>query len=200
MPTSRRPYDLTSRAAAAAASRERILEAAFRLFRDHHYDAVTIRDVAVAAQVSAQSVVNHFGGKPQLLEAVYAWHQPREERVRVVASGDPMEAAIAICRRYEDLGPATLRLQAIEEREPVAARLLESGRRAHAAWVARTFEPNLPDDAASRAVTVAALTAAYDLATWAVLRRTLDEHQTALAMAALGRGALGFTQSVVEAR
>ncbi len=190
MPALRRSYDSSSRAAAAEASRERILEAAFALLREHHYDAVTIKEIAARAGVSAQTVVNQVGGKAQLIEAVFLWHQPREASLRAVPSGDPHDAALAICGRYEELGPATLRLQAIEEREPVAASLLEAGRREHTAWVERTFGPRLPAEASARRLALAALTAAYDLSTWAVLRRALDPAETVTAMAALARGVL----------
>lgn len=186
----RRRYDITSRAAAAARTRDEILRAAFALWHDHPYDDVSIKRIADAAGVSAQTVTLHFGGKSELLAAVWAWHAPRESELRAVPSADPVEAARVICGRYEELGPATLRLQAIEERVPVARELLEAGRVGHHAWVEATFGPRLPVAAPERVVALAALTAAYDLGTWQVLRRSLDPQGCEQAMALLALGVL----------
>ena len=59
---SQRAYSMELRAAAAEATRERILEAAADSFMEHWYDDVTIASVAKQAGVSGQTVLNHFGG------------------------------------------------------------------------------------------------------------------------------------------
>src|SRR5215212_3567115 len=61
-----RAYTMDLRAAAAGATRERILDTAAEAFLEHWYDDVTIASVAKHAGVSGQTVLNHFGGKAQL--------------------------------------------------------------------------------------------------------------------------------------
>ena len=46
-----------------------MLDAAQRLFAEHGFDAVTIADVADAADVAVQTVFNHFSGKEELFFA-----------------------------------------------------------------------------------------------------------------------------------
>ncbi len=56
-------------------TRERIAHTALALFGERGYDAVTIADIAAAADVAKQTVVNHFPAKEDLL---LAWHRPVE--------------------------------------------------------------------------------------------------------------------------
>lgn len=57
-------------AEAENASRRRLLDAAERLFAEHGYNGVSIRDIAAAARANISSVYYHFRSKPKLLEAV----------------------------------------------------------------------------------------------------------------------------------
>lgn len=57
-------------AEAANGSRQRLLDAAERLFAAHGYNGVSIRDIAAAARANISSVYYHFESKPKLLEAV----------------------------------------------------------------------------------------------------------------------------------
>jgi AcrR family transcriptional regulator len=56
-------------------TRDRIAQTALALFSERGYDAVTIADIAEAADVAKQTVVNHFPAKDDLL---LAWHRPVE--------------------------------------------------------------------------------------------------------------------------
>lgn len=47
--------------------RERVADAAARLFAEHGYDAVSMTSVAAAAGVAEQTVYNHFPTKPDLV-------------------------------------------------------------------------------------------------------------------------------------
>ena len=60
---------MATRAAAVEATRERILDAACDAFLASWYDEVTLRGVAVAADVALQTLVNHFGSKEALYGA-----------------------------------------------------------------------------------------------------------------------------------
>jgi AcrR family transcriptional regulator len=185
----KRSYDMTSRAAAAAETRVRILKGAYGLLMQLHFDDVTIAKIAQAAGVSVPTVVLHFKTKEGIVEALVEWWRPQEEALREVPSGDPLEAAQRICARYEATGPAVIRILAIEDRLGVLAKLVEQSRTSHREWVERTFGARLGSGGA-RARRVMALVAAYDVYTWHVLRRRLDAENTILAMAELGRGVL----------
>jgi AcrR family transcriptional regulator len=54
----------------AEASRERVLDAAAKLFHDSGFAATTMRDVAEAAEMKAGSLYYHYKSKQSLLEAV----------------------------------------------------------------------------------------------------------------------------------
>ncbi|HET9852646.1 MAG TPA: TetR/AcrR family transcriptional regulator [Candidatus Limnocylindrales bacterium] len=65
-----RGYTLKRRAESAAITRDRIVDAAASLYREHGVSATTIQAVAERADVARGTVVNHFGGSDGLLEAV----------------------------------------------------------------------------------------------------------------------------------
>ena len=54
-------------------TRQRILEAAFRLFVDNNIDKVTMQDVARAAGVGVATVYRYYSTKPELAMGVSAW-------------------------------------------------------------------------------------------------------------------------------
>jgi AcrR family transcriptional regulator len=64
-----RGYTLKRRAATAAATRRRILDAAIELYRDRGIDGTTLTAVASAADVARGTIVNHFGSAEGLLGA-----------------------------------------------------------------------------------------------------------------------------------
>lgn len=65
-----RKYTQDQRATTAAATRERILQAAGELYRERGVAATTLQAVAERADVSRGTVINHFGGVDDLLGAV----------------------------------------------------------------------------------------------------------------------------------
>ncbi len=68
---STRSYDRTKRAEAARLTRQRVLVTAEGLFLSAGYHATTVSELARAARVSPQTIYNTFGGKPELLKAIY---------------------------------------------------------------------------------------------------------------------------------
>ena len=54
-------------------SRQRVLEAATRLFGEHGYAGVSMRDLAAEIGFQAPSIYSHFPSKAQL--AVACWHR-----------------------------------------------------------------------------------------------------------------------------
>lgn len=175
MKTERR-YSMELRAAAAEATRERILEAAADLFLEAWYDDVTIAKVAERAGVSGQTVINHFGGKEQL--AAEAHERVGEQIVSLRYSPEPGDTAAlveALVEDYERTGDAIVRLLALEEKVPSLRPLLARGRDSHRDWVREMFlAPKL----------VPELLVATDVYTWKLLRRDqgLSRDETVAAM------------------
>ncbi len=62
-------------------TRARIIEAAFGLFAERGYHAVSVRDIAAAVGVKDASLYNHFAGKQAIFDAVLA---AQLERTRAV--------------------------------------------------------------------------------------------------------------------
>jgi AcrR family transcriptional regulator len=65
-----RSYSQDRRAESAAATRQRILDAAHALFREAGVSATTLTAIATRADVSRGTVINHFGGFDGLLDAL----------------------------------------------------------------------------------------------------------------------------------
>jgi AcrR family transcriptional regulator len=85
------------RARKKAATRQKIADTALRLFLEHGYDAVGIRDVAAAADVAVTTVFNHFAGKEAL---VFERDEDFEQRLtQAVTDRAPDEPLIPALRR-----------------------------------------------------------------------------------------------------
>jgi AcrR family transcriptional regulator len=182
-----RTYNMDLRAAAAEATRERILSAAAPLFLERWYDDVTLVAVAEEAGVSSQTVINHFGGKEQLAAA--AQQRLSEEIVSLrytPEAGDIAALVEAVVDDYETTGDAVVRLLALEEKVPSLQPMLARGREGHREWVETMFgAPEL----------VAELIVATDVYTWKLLRRDqgLSRDETVAAM-------LRIVQALLERR
>jgi AcrR family transcriptional regulator len=171
-----RSYDMASREAAAAATRERILAAAADAFLERWYDDVTIAEVARRAGVSGQTVLNHFGAKERLFAAAHArLGDDLRARRHAPEPGDVAGAIAALVADYEITGDATIRMLALEEKVPRLRALIDEGRAGHRDWVERMF--------AAPALTPE-LVVATDVYAWKLLRRDqgLDAGATAAAM------------------
>jgi AcrR family transcriptional regulator len=181
---------MTTRAASAAATRERIMRAMYELFIEHDYEDVTLQAIAEAANVTVQTILVHFGSKDAVFVSAIGWWKPQEDQLREVPEGDVDEAARIICARYEHQGEATLRFLAAEKRIPAIQALTKVGRASHRAWVEKTFGAVIKATGKTRARRIMQLVAAYDVYTWHVLRRELDEEDTVRAIAELARAVL----------
>lgn len=177
---------MATRAVAAEATRERILDAACDAFLGSWYDDVTLRDVAAAAEVALQTVVNHFGTK----ESLYAAALERigdavEARRYEVEPGDVAGAVTALVDDYDRTGDFMLRTLAEEERRTVVASGIARGRRGHQDWVEHIFPAALAGLAgATRRRRLAQLVTVTDVYAWKLLRRDkgLSRDQTILAI------------------
>jgi AcrR family transcriptional regulator len=72
-------------------TRDRIAHTALALFSERGYDAVTIAEIAEAADVAKQTVVNHFPVKDDLL---FAWHRPVEADLIDILDQLPLGASL----------------------------------------------------------------------------------------------------------
>lgn len=175
-----------SRAAAAAATGARILDAAEALFWERPMREITLDQVAERAGVTAQTVIRRFQSKDGLFEAAAERQTGRVVEQREAAPAGDLEAAVRVLvGHYEELGDRVLRLLGEEDQVPTLRRVADRGRDHHRGWCERVFEAALADlRGAARARRLAQLIAVTDVYTWKLLRRdrALSRRQTELAM------------------
>lgn len=173
------------RAEPKAETERRLLEAAKGLFLERPYPEVRLEDVAVAAGVSAPTVIHRFGSKEALLAAAVRSMQEEVMQQRGQASAGDTGAAIAnLVDHYEQWGAPVVHLLSQEAAVPAIREITDSGRAFHIEWVQRTFAPWLPLDAVLRRRRLALLVALTDVYVWKVLRRDrgLSRDETEAAM------------------
>jgi AcrR family transcriptional regulator len=171
----KRPYRMSARAEAAAATRERLLAAAWEQFAARPYDDVVLQEIAAAAGVTVQTLHLRFGSKEELFSAAFAWWGVREIATRNEAPVGDVPAAIAnLFDHYESQGTAVLRMLSQEERIAAVAEMTAAGRAYHQAWVEKTLGPLLRGMRGPRRQRrLAALVVATDVFTWKLLRRDI---------------------------
>jgi AcrR family transcriptional regulator len=195
-----RRYEMTGRAAAMQRTREAILDAAVELFEPAWFDEVTLADVARAAGVSQQTVVNHFGSKIGLyLAGVSERFAPALAELRSHAvPGDVASIVETALTDYETSGEATFRIVGLAERVPELEQVVEGGRQAHRAWIEHVFAPQLTGMRGKRRErTVVLLATALDVLTWKALRRDqrLDQAETGAHLRLLVEGVLSTARA-----
>jgi AcrR family transcriptional regulator len=165
---------MVARADAVAATRERLLVAAWRHFSEQAYESVRLADVAADAGVSAQTLHTQFGRKEDVFVAAWRWFAAREGARRDAPVGDVDTAVRMIYDSYESVGDAALRVLAQEDRIPAIRKMTDGGRAGHRSWVAHTFAPQLGGlSGAARGRRLIALIAATDILVWKLLRREI---------------------------
>jgi AcrR family transcriptional regulator len=159
----KRSYSMETRRASAEATRSRIVDAGLDAFLERWYDEVTIQEIAAAAGVSGQTVLNHFGSKEGLFGAVAERLGDQIRSRRIDAPAPDVDTALeSLIEDYEITGDAVIRALALEQRVETLRPLLRGGRAAHRDWVLRVFRrPDL----------VLELIAATDVYAWQILRR-----------------------------
>ncbi len=191
---------MSTRAAAAEATREHILEAALGAFTSEWYDDVTLRGIASDAGVALQTLVNHFGTKEVLFGVAVERFGNRIEAARASVAADDIASAItALVDDYDQSGDAIIRMLALEDRIVVLRPALERGRGLHEQWVERVFAGALQRlGGAARARRIAELVAATDVYTWKLLRRDrgLTRKQTILAIREMVQALYNDTKGV----
>ena len=180
---------MVARAESAAATGERILDAAVALFWERPRDQIRLDDVAQRAGVTVQTVIRRFGGADALFEAAVERETQRVRRQRAQApADDPAGAVRVLLDHYEELGDRVLKLLAEEERVPGVREITNRGRTSHREWCAEVFAPALDGRVGvERRRRLAQLVAICDVYTWKLLRRDagLSRRQTELALVEL---------------
>ena len=160
-----------ARAAKAEATRERILAAAALLMKSRFRSDIRIEDIAAAAGVTSQTVINVFKTKAALLDEALRHFLTHISAARRRVPPEDTEGAIrALVEHYEDIGDLVVRNLA-EEADP---ELLAIGRQRHKEWVEIYFGDKLaavPD--AERQRRTDSLAAACDVYVWKLLRRDM---------------------------
>jgi AcrR family transcriptional regulator len=168
-----RPYTMGARAQAAAATRQRVLDAATALLRERLRVDIRLEDVAALAQVSEMTVLRLFRTKAALLEA--ALEAARAQIVaqrQEAAPGDVAGSIRCLLEHYEQLGDLVVANLAQESSDASIAALVRMGRDDHDAWVRRQFGPQLRGrPRKEREQLVDALVVACDVYVWKRLRR-----------------------------
>ena len=160
----KRAYRMGARADAAAATLERIRDAATGLFSELSYDEVSLE--AVARRAASPSTISKLGSKDALFVECARAVNTREEEDRAVAPGDVRGAARVLARRYEQLLPLWRHL-GLEQRFPIVAEAVAEVRERHLAWLEAAFEPFLsPRRGKPRARQLAALFGATEIYLW----------------------------------
>jgi TetR/AcrR family transcriptional repressor of nem operon len=94
----------------SAGTRRRLLDLAARLFIDRGYQAVSMRDIAAAAEVTKGAVYGHFRSKGQLLVEVIRWKIAEQDRSTdfVEAEANPLNG---VAMMHDDAGRETRLLE-----------------------------------------------------------------------------------------
>ena len=165
---------MRTRAAAAEATRCRILDTAVTLLRTAFRSDIRLEDVAQGARVTVQTVLRVFGSRSRLLELATQQLLREVEIQRQSAQPGDIEGSIAaLVEHYEQVGDIAITNLA-QEADPAAQPLLRIGRIKHREWVERQFGPQLDlFDARHRPLLVDALVCACDVYTWKLLRRDM---------------------------
>ena len=171
----KRPYHMSTRAAAAAATGHRILRAFLDLYMIYWLEDLTLDDVAARAGVTVQTVLRRYGSKAGLTQAAgeSLYQQVSSQRNQALA-GDIAGAVANLMDHYEAVGDLTIRTLAQEQRHEALQVFAERGRALHRAWVETAFSPLLDGlPAGERGDVLAKLVVVTDLYVWKLLRRDM---------------------------
>lgn len=181
-----RAYRMSARAASAATTAQRILDATVEAFWERDGEQVSLEEIARRADVTVRTVIRRFGGREGLFTAALDRETERVRRERDQApAGDAATAIRVLLDSYEATGERMLGVLAEERRVQSLAVIADRGRALHREWCSRVFAPALTGyRGVERERRLAQLTAVCDVYTWKLLRRDagLSRRQTELAI------------------
>jgi AcrR family transcriptional regulator len=162
---------MRARAEAAAATRERILRATMELFKTQFRSEIRLQDIAAAAGVTVQTVLNVFGTRDALITAATDQLKVEASAQRTRAEpGDVAGIITDLFDNYEQFGDIVIRMLA-EDADP---EWTKGGRLWHRQLTRRQFAPQLARvTGVKRRRLLDALVCACDIYLWKLLRRDL---------------------------
>jgi AcrR family transcriptional regulator len=167
-------YTMVARAEGMAATRDRIAHAMLRLALEQPYEDITLAAIARSADVSHQTVLNHFDSKEGVAVAAAGLLAKQTHTARAKARpGDVTGAIRVLVGEYERIGDANARWAMSADRLGSLAPLLVEARAGHQAWLDRVFGDLLPAGTAARRRAIQTLHVSTDVYTWKLLRRDL---------------------------
>lgn len=101
-------------------TRQKLIEASYRLFTTHGYHATSMRDIAAEAGISAGSIYNHFADKEQIIKEVLLAYHPIMKVIPVLEQTEGQSVSELIrdaahrVMREVDASPGLLNLVHIE--------------------------------------------------------------------------------------
>jgi AcrR family transcriptional regulator len=126
---SRRAYDNTRRAEQARLTRRRVLDAARDLLTERGPTAITLRDVAAHAGVSAETVKKAFGTKTALIKTVYDVTLAGDDEPIPIIDRPEIQAVFAATNPRDKIARYAAAARQISERVgPMHAKLLAAAR------------------------------------------------------------------------
>ncbi len=186
---------MLARAAATAATAERILDAAIEVFWELPTDHISLDEIAHRAGVTVQTVIRRFGGRDGVVAAAAEREFEKVRRQRAQATvGDVIGAVHVLADHYEEYGDRVIKMLAEEERVPGLRQIADGGRALHRQWCTQVLAPALAGlNERDRKRRLAQLVAVCDVYTWKLLRRDagLNRRQTELALVELLNPMLG---------
>lgn len=189
---SKRTYQMSKRADAAAQTEKAIFSATAKLWRERPFSEITLDAIAESAGVSVRTIIRRFGSREGLFETCIKNDASDIEVDREKASVGDIEGALGyLLQDYEAYGDAMIKILAIEGQIEAAKSVLVAGRSYHREWCGRIFAPYLPSNSHPEyEQRLTAFVAATELYLWKLLRRDLgyDLAQTKQTFMALLNG------------
>jgi AcrR family transcriptional regulator len=167
-----RPYRMTTRAAAAAETADKILAATEQLFTENLITEITLADIAERCGVTVQTILRRFGDKDALFAEAISRLGEDILRQRTQAIPNDLDDLLAnLVEHYETHGQLVLKMLAEESTTPAIQPALAFGRDYHRSWCETVFAATLESlTGADRDRRRAQLIAICDVRTWEVLR------------------------------
>ncbi len=92
-------------------TKERIIFESLNLFSQKGYEGVSMRDIAAAVGIKGASIYNHFKGKEEILQAIYAEMTKRYDTI-AAALAVPQGEMNEIAHTYMQVTEASLQSMA----------------------------------------------------------------------------------------
>ncbi len=163
---------MTNRSLAAAATKDRILQATLELAAEKLTVEIVLVDVAERSGVTVQTLLRHFGSRDRLFDAAVAVGVSEIVAERSSPIGVIDEAVRVVVDHYETRGDWVIALLGQEVSDERIKGVTELGKRVHSDWVRTVFGPQLAKVRASVRPGIEDLLAvATDVYTWKLLRR-----------------------------